>query len=50
MVYEVMQLRKNRKLKKTLVKKFQFDSKEKAESFCKASKHPTELYKLDKIA
>ena len=49
MVYEVMQIRKNKKSKKEEIRKYQFGSKEKAESFAKASKHQTQVYKLETL-
>lgn len=48
MVYEVMQIRKNKKLKKDEIRKYQFDTKEKAQKFAQASKHKTQIYKLEK--
>ncbi|MFK4935515.1 hypothetical protein [Lactococcus garvieae] len=50
MVYEVMQIRKNKKFKNDEIRKYQFDSKEKADNFAKASQYPTQVYKLDKFA
>ena len=50
MVYEVMQIRKNRKSKNDEIRKYQFDSKERADNFAKASQYPTQVYKLEKIA
>lgn len=50
MVYEVMQIRKNKKSKNDEIRKYQFDSKEKADSFSKASQYPTQVYKLEKVA
>ncbi|MGY3713825.1 hypothetical protein [Lactococcus petauri] len=48
MVYEVMQIRKNKKSKNDDIRKYQFDSKEKAENFARASKHPTQVYRLER--
>ncbi|WP_285013627.1 hypothetical protein [Lactococcus garvieae] len=50
MVYEVMQIRKNKKSKNDEIRKYQFDSKEKADIFAKASQYPTQVYKLEKVA
>ena len=50
MVYEVMQIRKNRKSKNDEIRKYQFDSKERADNFAKASQYPTQVYKLEKVA
>lgn len=50
MIYEVMQIRKNRKSKNDEIRKYQFDSKERADNFAKASQYPTQVYKLEKVA
>ncbi|WYC96578.1 hypothetical protein VNN41_11315 (plasmid) [Lactococcus garvieae] len=50
MVYEVMQIRKNKRSKNDEIRKYQFDSKEKADNFAKASKYPTQVYKLEQFS